>query len=177
MWKNIVGFEDNYMINEDGNIINKKTNKYLHPYITNKGYKVIDLYKNNKKHKFLVHRLVAINFIPNPNSLPVVCHLDNIKLNTNVNNLKWGTYSENNAQAIRDGLNKVPRPDSRVFYSIYNKDTNDCVYCHGAKEATNKLCCTESVFRNTLFRKQKIKNGPYAGYNIKKLKRLISYKL
>lgn len=40
MWKDIVGFEDYY-------IINKKTGKCLHPYITNKGYKAIDLYKNN----------------------------------------------------------------------------------------------------------------------------------
>ena len=41
------------------------------------------------------HRLVAEYFIDNPNNLPVVNHKDENKLNNNVNNLEWATYSQN----------------------------------------------------------------------------------
>ena len=51
-----------------------------------------------------VHRLVAIAFIPNPDNLPVVMHIDNDKTNPDVSNLKWGTCQENTQDAFNDGL-------------------------------------------------------------------------
>ena len=50
-----------------------------------------------------VSRLVAEAYIPNPDNKPCVCHKDNNPLNNRVNNLYWGTYSENMQQCIRDG--------------------------------------------------------------------------
>ena len=44
---------------------------------------------------FYAHRLVAENFIPNPNHLPIVNHKDGNKLNNNINNLEWASYSDN----------------------------------------------------------------------------------
>ena len=52
------------------------------------------------------HKLVAEAYLPNPNNLPIVMHLDNNKNNINVNNLKWGTVSENTKAAYDDGLAK-----------------------------------------------------------------------
>lgn len=60
------------------------------------GYKVVILYKDGKKKTYLVHRLVAIAFIPNPNNLPIINHKDENKTNNNVNNLEWCTYEYNN---------------------------------------------------------------------------------
>jgi len=57
----------------------------------------------NKK-KFALHRLVAINFIPNPENKPFVNHIDGNKLNNTVDNLEWATCAENNLHNHKTGL-------------------------------------------------------------------------
>lgn len=70
-----------------------------------KGYKFIStcLYKQKEKH-YLVHRLVAILFIPNPNVLPEVNHKDANKGNNHVNNLEWVTLQDNRDHAVANDL-------------------------------------------------------------------------
>lgn len=53
-----------------------------------------------------VHRLLAQMFIPNPFNYPIVLHIDSNKRNMALNNLKWGTVSENTLQASREGALK-----------------------------------------------------------------------
>lgn len=167
MWKDIIGYEGYYKINEYGDIINSD-GLIKKPYISNKGYKIIDLYKDGESKKFLVHRLVAIHFVPNPDNCNIVLHLDNVKTNTYYTNLKWGTYSENNAQAVKDGLHEVPRPDNRRYYQIYN-DT-DAVVCLGVNQIINTIGFgTDSTIRNYIFRQTPIPKGEYEGYNIRKI--------
>lgn len=50
-----------------------------------------------------MHRLVALAFLPNPHNYPIVCHKDNVPTNNRVNNLYWGTQSQNMQQMVRDG--------------------------------------------------------------------------
>lgn len=59
--------------------------------------------------KWLLHRLVALVYIPNPENLPYVCHKDNVPTNNSVKNLYWGTQKDNMSQASRDGrmVNKL----------------------------------------------------------------------
>lgn len=59
--------------------------------------------------KKLLHRLVALVYIPNPENLPYVCHKDNVPTNNSVKNLYWGTQKDNMSQASRDGrmVNKL----------------------------------------------------------------------
>lgn len=163
----LLGYEGIYKIDEFGNIFDIHGNPRRY-YITNKGYKMIDLSKNGIKKSELIHRLVAKQYIPNPENLPIVLHKDNQKLNTHYLNLKWGTYSENNSQAIRDGLNKIPRPDTRKYYELYNDF--DSIVCCGAREVINHIGYgSDSVVRNLLFRGDKINQGPYKGYKLRKL--------
>lgn len=86
---------DNYFIYDDGSVFNITTNKMLNGSIGEHGYRYYRLSKNNKKKMFYAHRLVAETFIPNPDNLPVVNHKDGNKLNNNIDNLEWTTYSEN----------------------------------------------------------------------------------
>lgn len=86
---------DNYFIDEDGNIYNSITKTYLKGSISEGGYKYYRLSKNSKKQMFYAHRLVAEYFLDNPKQLPVVNHIDGNKLNNNISNLEWVTYSEN----------------------------------------------------------------------------------
>ena len=65
-WK-ILKENENYSINEKGEIKNNITKKILSPSINkDSGYYQIDLWKNNKSRKYTLHRLVANNFIPSP---------------------------------------------------------------------------------------------------------------
>ena len=69
------------------------------------GYLYTALQKNNGEMiQRRVHILVAEAFIPNPDNLPIVMHKDNNKANPDINNLKWGTVSENTKQSFDDKL-------------------------------------------------------------------------
>ena len=66
------------------------------------GYESISLYKDYKSKSFKVHRLVAEAFVPNPNNLPFVNHIDEDKVNNMVENLEWCTRQYNNNYGRRN---------------------------------------------------------------------------
>tara|TARA_R110000803_G_C11711853_1_gene287039 strand:+ start:31 stop:489 length:459 start_codon:yes stop_codon:yes gene_type:complete len=89
----IKGFE-NYIIFEDGVIMNKYA-KEMKTYKNITGYIQILLYKNGKHICCRLNRLLALTFIPNPENLPEVDHLDRNRSNNDLNNLKWVSRLEN----------------------------------------------------------------------------------
>lgn len=94
MYTNIKNYEQ-YLIDDHGNVFNCITGNELKGSISENGYKYYRLSKSGKKKMFYAHRLVAEHFIDNPQNLPIVNHLDGNKLNNDVKNLEWTTYSEN----------------------------------------------------------------------------------
>ena len=62
---------------------------------TKDGYLLVALSKNRNSKTFLVHRLVTLAFIPNPENLPIINHKDENPSNNHVNNLEWCTYTYN----------------------------------------------------------------------------------
>lgn len=80
-----------YYINEKGDIYSKLTNKYLSPFVKDKNYPTVRIAGKMR----LVHRLVALTFIPNPEEKEMVNHIDGNKHNHHVSNLEWVTASEN----------------------------------------------------------------------------------
>ena len=101
--KQIIGFE-NYSISEDGKVFNNKTGRELKAFDGNRGYKTIYLRKDGKNHGHLLHRLLAIHFITNPENKGFVNHKDGNKHNNDLSNLEWVTQAENNKHAFDIGL-------------------------------------------------------------------------
>lgn len=87
IYKDIKGYEGEYMVSNRGNVYSCKRNIVLKPAIA-KGYLRVGLYQDGVRKYFLVHRLVAEAFIPNPKNLPVINHLDEDKTNNDVSNLE-----------------------------------------------------------------------------------------
>jgi hypothetical protein len=85
---------------------------------TKDGYKKIMLSKSNKVKSFLVHRLVAVCFIDNPEGKETVNHKDGDKSNNTPENLEWMSHKENMNHAKND-LKRFP------FDIILNKDTGE----------------------------------------------------
>lgn len=97
----IKGYEGLYEIDTQGNVYSirhtrSRRVKKLKPYPNENGYMKVNLYDEfGKCKKKYIHRLVAIAFIPNPDNLPIIDHIDcNVKNNA-ISNLRWCTQSEN----------------------------------------------------------------------------------
>lgn len=106
LWQKIVGFEK-YSINIMGEVRNDITGRILKTKAYSR-YKMATLYKNNRVSKMLLHRLLALTFIPNPNNCPEVNHKDGNKLNNDIDNLEWCTSSQNKYHAYKYGLKTAP---------------------------------------------------------------------
>jgi hypothetical protein len=136
-------------------LTNNKPNYYISSfgrYKNNKGC-IIDVksstgYKrlriSNKK--YLLHRLVAITFIPNPENKEQVNHIDGNKLNNNAENLEWVTNQENQIHKVNTGLYKG-------FHKViqYDKNMNILQKFNSIVEASNVLgvlaCCISNNCR------------------------------
>lgn len=93
-WKDIYGFEGLYKISNYGNVKSLNYNhtrkeRILKPFTNPDGYLLVDLCKDGKEKYEKIHRLVAQEFLPNPDNLPMVNHKDENKQNNNVDNLEW----------------------------------------------------------------------------------------
>lgn len=95
-------------------------NKRYHlkqPHLNKKGRYIIGLSQPGLgTTKWLVHRLVALVYLPNPEGLPYVCHKDNVPTNHSVNNLYWGTQKDNMSQASNEGRMIQAKGKDSVHY-------------------------------------------------------------
>lgn len=102
----IKGFETKYLISRSGKIWSIRRKKYLKFGLSTTGYWRVSLGRKNQRS---VHRLLALNFIPNPKHKPEINHINGIKKDNTLSNLEWVTDSEQRFHAYRTGLQKPPK--------------------------------------------------------------------
>lgn len=94
-WKPVVGYEDYYLVSNEGDVFSIRSNHLLKVTTQSNGYKRVELNVNGKATKESIHRLVAKAFIPNPNDYPIINHKDENPSNNHADNLEWCTYKYN----------------------------------------------------------------------------------
>lgn len=135
IWKDVPGYEGLYKVSSLGRVMSVSYNRTNRPAIRvlradRLGYLVVTLHNNNHSKTFKVHRLVAIAFIPNPECFPCVNHKDEDKMNNNINNLEWCSYSYNNKYGNRPRkvLNAhKAKKSSKAERAVVKLDTNGAV--------------------------------------------------
>ena len=149
MIKSVIGYEGLYEVTSDGDIFSvdryTKDGKHLKRKKIkggkfSNGYEFVCLRKDGVNHNCLKHRIIAESFLPNPNNLPIVNHIDGDKQNNNVNNLEWCTQGYNLKHAIQIGLVesqckirrkvKVKKDDLEIVFNTMK----DCAEFFGFKK-------------------------------------------
>ena len=118
-YRKIDGFP--YSVTSDGVVRNDRTGYLRKPTVSNNGYYRVKLWDKGKSQNCLIHRLVAIAFVPNPENKPEVNHVDGNKANNTASNLEWVTGAENKRHC-REVLGKVNRsPNTDAAHNACKK--------------------------------------------------------
>lgn len=154
----IKGFE-NYYIDEDGNIYNKNKKLMAGKWIDNTGYYQIVLRKDGKRKHLRIHRLVALQFIPNPDRLPQVNHKDGNKLNNNINNLEWTTNSENTKHGYDNELYHSKK--RKIMVKAINKLNKEEKIFSSIRECSKELGLNRKTISAILYGSKETNNYNY----------------
>lgn len=137
---NIPNYPD-YFITSCGRIWSFKTNKFLKPLKNPKGYSFIHLYNEKERKDFLIHRLVAEAYIPNPERFDTVDHIDFCKDNNYLMNLRWMSREENSRRKEKPKRVKCLET-GQIFDSLteaaqfVRRDVNTLCACLKGKQKT-----------------------------------------
>jgi hypothetical protein len=112
--------QGNYLLYQDGRLLNEKTQKFKKFTKNKNGYMRCSIWVNGKQINLSQHRLLAEVFIPNPSNKTQVNHINGIKDDNRLENLEWVTPSENARHSFKNGLQKPTRPCKKVFDTLTN---------------------------------------------------------
>jgi len=113
---------DQYIVYENGQVLNINNGQWLTQRPNIKGYMRVRLYKNGKTTNHFVHRLVMLNLCPTQKPHLQVNHIDGNKTNNWLNNLEWCTLHENIDHAISTGLSpNIYKLSKEVLITILNE--------------------------------------------------------
>jgi mRNA-degrading endonuclease RelE of RelBE toxin-antitoxin system len=97
----IIGYEGLYKINQSGQVLGVKSQKLLKPRV-HMNEDSFDLETDdNKLINYSIRRLLALHFLPNPDNLPYVEYINELKNPNVLNNLKWVTHRKSNSNIVK----------------------------------------------------------------------------
>jgi len=116
-FEDLKGFEELYQINPQGEIFSCCYGTIMKSYQNEDGYLCLNLKQINKKNnKRFIHRLIAIQYIPNPDNLAEVDHIDRNKLNNSIDNLRWVSRENNRANRETKGCITTFQANGKTNY-------------------------------------------------------------
>ena len=158
IWKDVKGYEGKYKVSNQGRVYSILSHKYLSQTIVGKGYLRVFLWHDGIRKGELVHRLVAIHFLDNPNRLPQVNHIDEDKENNCADNLEWIDAKGNmNAGTVQE---RKARACGKAVKCIELNKTFDSI-----NQAAQELNLHASNISACLRGKQKTSGGYHWEYN------------
>ena len=141
---------ENYEINRNGEVRNIKTGKILKNKLDDKKFyfktSLIKYYSGkSKQHNVFIHRLLAIAFIENIDNKPIVDHVNGIKTDNRLENLRWATYKENSKNVDYTKIKRKERKENTSRCGInFNKKINEWIVKH--KNKTNKFSNLDDAY-------------------------------
>ncbi len=175
IWKEIKE-SPNYLISNKGRVFSLYFHRLRKPTIDKSGYYSVGIREKGKTYQKRINRLVAENFIPNPENKPIVNHIDSNRTNNNVENLEWCTYRENNLHSAKYGYGQHK---NQKLNEEQRKQIKDLYYSnqYSKKELANKFNVHESTISRILRSSKKesinqIRNKGLSVETIKEIRRL-----
>lgn len=152
-WTTVSGFPD-YKVSDIGRI---KKGAYEMSFPQDKdGYLKTALRDIEGKRKYLrVHRIVAINFIDNPENKPVVNHKNGDKRDNRVVNLEWNTISENTKHGF-DALGREGNHTTSIPIKLINIESKEETFFKDLKSLSEYLGISDVAVGNYLKRKERL---------------------
>lgn len=148
-WKPVVGFEEYYLVSDEGMVWSIRRHRLLKPEIDRYGYEKVTLSVNGKCYYKTIHRLVAQAFVPNPHNKLTVNHINEDKTDNRAVNLEWLSMRDNlnhGSHNKRVALTKSKLPVIQIF-----PDGSTLTYL-GTKDASRKTginrCCISKCCKN-----------------------------
>lgn len=167
IWKDIEGYEGIYQVSNQGRV--KSVERYVEKtsygkkykflkkesirkgHIINQRYIAFDLWKDNECNSFLIHKLVAQAFIPNPapTIYTIVHHIDHNPHNNCVNNLEWMSEEEHKKLHSKERSRAIYQYDKKTMklIAIWNK-LKDASEGSGVEMANINRCCNNKGYKS-----------------------------
>lgn len=136
---------NSYLINREGLVWSVLRGKYLKPLDNGIGYKQYSLVDYSGRirinRQMKVHRLVALQYLPNPNNYTDVNHKNGIKSDNSVENLEWCTHKENILHSYRE----LGRTHDCSYLGKKIKCSNGKTYLTAVEASKDTDCRTSNI--------------------------------